>query len=118
MTKFGSNMKMTAARELQSQLRALFEGVFGCERVTPNDTIDLFGFADGANIGVDYVDADKALTVEQQKSCGTWIELEVEDEEATAGALEACEGVTAFSFVTPHRYFQLPGGQVVRLKRE
>jgi hypothetical protein len=43
MTKFGSNMKMTAARELQSQLRAVFEGVFGCERVTPNDTIDLFG---------------------------------------------------------------------------
>ncbi len=117
MTRFGSNMKMTAARELRSQLRAVFEGVFGCTRVAPNDTIDLFGFADGANIGVDYVTADAALSREQHKQSGTWIELEVDDEQATATALEACEGVTAFSFVTPHRYFQLPGGQVVRLKR-
>ena len=117
MTKFGSYIKMTAARALQSQQRAVFEGVFGCERVTPNDSIDLFSFADGASIAVDYVAGDETLTAEQHKSCGTWIELEVADEPATAVALEACQGVTAFSFVTPHRYFQLPGGQVIRLKR-
>ncbi len=110
-------MKMTAAREHRAALRAVLEGVFGCQRRSPNDTIDLFGFEDGANIGIDYVDAAEALSREQHKSAGTWIEIKVDDAEATAQALDGCDGVTAFSFVTHHRYYQLPSGQVFRLGR-
>jgi hypothetical protein len=118
MAKFGSNIKMTVAKELCEATRAVFEAVLGCERMSPNDTIDLFGFDDGASIAVDYTDdAGRVLTREQHKSAGTWIEFDVTDEEATATALEKCEGVSAFTFVTEHRYFQLPGGQVFRLKR-
>lgn len=118
MAQFGSNMKMTVHRDLVAATRAVFEGPLGCERVSPNDTIDLFGFACGGSIAVDYVDdASQALTREQHKAMGTWIEFAVDDEEATAAALEKCDGVSAFSFVTEHRYFQLPGGQVFRLER-
>jgi hypothetical protein len=117
MAKFGSNIKMSTARGLRDQTRAVFEGVLGCERQSPNDTIDLFGFDDGASLAVDYVDDGDVLTAEQHKKSGTWIELEVDDEEATAEKLAACEGVTSFEYFTGHRYFQLPGGQVFRLKR-
>jgi len=108
---------MTTADSERERTRAVFEGVLGCERVSPNDSIDLFGFADGANIAVDYVDGDATLSAKQHKDAGTWIELAVDDEEAVAAALEACDGVSPFSFVTGHRYFQLPGGQVFRLKK-
>ena len=43
--------------------------------------------------------------------------MPVPDEAPAAAALEATPGVRAFAFVTEHRYFQLPGGQVFRLKR-
>lgn len=110
-------MKMTAPRTLRDATRRVFEGPLGCKRQSPNDTIDLFGFEDGGNIGVDYVDPAQALSPEQHKAAGTWIELAVDDEQATAKALEASEGVRAFSYFTPHRYFQLPAGQVFRLQR-
>lgn len=117
MAKFGANMKMTVDEGLRDATRAVFEGPLGCGRQSPNETIDLFAFEDGASIAVDYVTADKALTPAQHKASGTWIELCVADEGAVASALEACEGVTSFVFVTGHRYFQLPGGQVFRLQR-
>ena len=118
MAKFGSNMKMTVHVALREAMRATFEGPLGCERQSPNASIDLFAFEGGGSIAVDYVeDASAALTYEQHKSMGTWIEFEVAVEAETAALLEACEGVTAFSFVTEHRYFQLPSGQVFRLKR-
>jgi hypothetical protein len=88
------------------------------ERISPNNSIDLFGFENGANIAVDYVEGDPPLSRDQHKNAGTWIELAVDDEEATAAALEASKGVSTFSFVTPHRYYQLPGGQVFRLQRD
>lgn len=72
---------------------------------------------DGASIAVDCVAADRALTPAQHKASGTWIELAVDDEAAVASALQACAEVTSFTFVTGHRYFQLPGGQVFRQKR-
>ena len=118
MAKFGSNTKMSTASELREQTRTVFEGPLGCTRMSPNDSIDLFAFEDGASIAVDYVAADAVLSRTQHKEVGTWIELEVDDEEATAAELEKCEGVTSFTFFTPHRYYQLPGGQVFRLKRE
>ena len=117
MTKFGSNMKMTVASTLRDVTRVAFETGLGCSRMSPNDSIDLFEFADGGRIGVDYVAPEGALTPEQQKVMGTWIEFEVADEEESAKKFTACEGVTAFSFVTSHRYFQFPGGQVIRFKR-
>ncbi len=118
MARFGSNMKMTVAARYQEATRKVYEGVLGCTRQSPNDTIDLFAFEDGASIAVDYKHDDaEVLTPEQHKAMGTWIEIAVADEEAAATALAACEGVTAFEFVTEHRYFQLPGGQVVRLQR-
>jgi hypothetical protein len=115
MAKFGSNIKMTASPSVRDAMRAAFEGPLGCTRQSPNDTIDLFAFEDGASVAVDYLEA--VLTPEQHKAMGTWIEFAVDDEEATAAALEACDGVSSFSFVTEHRYFQLPSGQVFRLKR-
>ncbi len=118
MAKLGSNMKMAVRDTHRGATRAVFEGVLGCERMSPNDTIDLFTLADGASIAVDYKSTDaEVLTPAQHKDMGTWIEFDVDDEEATAKALEAADGVSAFSFVTEHRYFQLPGGQVFRLKR-
>ena len=110
-------MKMTAAREHRDATRAVFERVLGCGRHSPNETIDLFSFEEGENIGVDYVDAAEALSAADLKRAGTWIEIAVEDEVATAAALEATAGVTSFTFVTEHRYYQLPSGQVFRLKR-
>lgn len=111
-------MKMKVLGELRHATRAVFENALGCTRMSPNDTIDLFGFDDGASIAVDYAsDASEVLSPEQHKSMGTWIEIAVDDESATSAALKECEGVTSFTFVTEHRYFQLPGGQVFRLKR-
>jgi hypothetical protein len=110
-------MKMTAAREHRDALRAVFEGVLGCQRRSPNDTIDLFAFEAGESLGIDYVAASEALSPADLRRAGTWIEIAVDDEEATAAALEATAGVTPFTFVTEHRYYQLPSGQVFRLKR-
>ena len=116
MAKFGTNMKMTVSQDLREQTRAVFEGVLGCQRVSPNDTIDLFAFEDGASIAVDYVESGATLTPEQHRAMGTWIEIEVDDNDKAKTALGACEGLTSFEFVTEHAYFQLPGGQVFRLK--
>lgn len=116
--KLGSNMKMAVLDTHRDAMRAVFEGVLECERMSPNETIDLFTLADGASIAVDYKSkSEEVLTPAQHKDMGTWIEFAVDDEAATAKALEAADGVSAFSFVTEHRYFQLPGGQVFRLKR-
>jgi hypothetical protein len=117
MARFGSNIKMTVARELRQDTRAALERALGCTRQSPNDSIDLFTFDDGGSLAVDYVDAADALSPEQHKKSGTWLESDVADEAAAAAALEATPGVRAFTFVTEHRYFQLPGGQVFRLKR-
>lgn len=117
MARFGSNMLMKTDAALRDPTRAVFEGPLGCTRHTPNDTIDVFVFADGGTIAVDYVAPERTLSAEQLRASGTWIEFAVDDEAATAAALEACTGVIPFSYVTEHRYFQLPGGQVFRLKK-
>jgi hypothetical protein len=116
MARFGSNMKMSVDGAHRESMRRVMEGVLGCQRQSPNDTIDLFGFDDGASVAVDYVNADAVLTAEEHKASGTWIELAVDDADGDAAALEADPDVRSFSFVTGHRYFQLPGGQVFRLQ--
>lgn len=80
------------------------------------DDFDAYTFEDGGSLGFYFVADDKALTPEQHREIGTWVEIDADDLDATEAALGE-HGVTRFEYFDQgHRYFQLPGGQVFRLK--
>ena len=114
MAVLGRNAKITAGCSQRGSLGAMLTEVFGCRRITPRKDTDVFAFADGSSLGVCFVANDEALSPEQLRR-GAWLELSVEEPEATLAAL-ARIGLTPFEYSDKqHHYFQAPGGQVFRL---
>lgn len=110
----GPNVKITAPEATRAAQHALYAGLFGCKVIHPTPTMDVFVFPDGACVGVAFVPAAEALTVEQAKR-GAWLEYRVDDVDGTVAAL-AEQGLTPFAYHdATHHYFQAPGGQVFRL---
>ena len=116
MAGIGLNHKVHVANGLRSETRALYEGVLGASMKSPAPNIEIFTFADGANIGVFYVDAKEALSMTDALR-GLWLEIEVDDPVATSNALAAL-GMRPFEYADKeHEYFQALGGQPFRVAR-
>ena len=62
MTKFGNNMKLSVAAEHRAALHAVMTDVLKCEAKSPMEHLSLYVFADGFNVGVYWVPAEKALS--------------------------------------------------------
>lgn len=112
MSRLGHNVKLTVDRKHQPAIRGMFAEILGAKVVDPQPDLQVYALAD-TNIGVYYVDGG-ALTPEQQAR-GAWLEILVDDPEATRDALLK-QGLEQLSYVdTGHHYFSAPGGWVFRL---
>jgi hypothetical protein len=115
MARLGSNIRSVAPLSARDRIRSFWIDVFGGKHVTPREDLDVFTFDDGSCLGVYFVDHEEALTLEQQRAVGTWIELAVDDADAALATLTA-KGFDPLPYHDlDHRYFQAPGGQVFRL---
>ena len=117
MARLHTNLKSVAPLSVRDAVRRVMTGAFGCEVSSPMEDFDAFTFEDGGSFGFYFVaDDDKVLSPEQHREIGTWVEIDADDLDATEAALGE-HGVERFEyFDQAHRYFQLPGGQVFRLK--
>ena len=114
MAKIGLNHHLCVTQNLKAETRAVYQGVFGATVKSPRPDTEIFTFANGSGIGVDFVEQSAALTPEQHKKA-IWLEFEVEDVAAAVAALGTL-GLRPFEyFDKKHSYFQAPGGQVFRL---
>ena len=110
-TTIGPNMKFTMPEAVRAEVRKVYEGVLGATCMSPRPDLDVFVFGD-RQIGI-YFGAD-TLTRAQHR-LGVWLELLVDDVEATTKALIEA-GVERFEYEDrTHRYFQDQGGLVFRL---
>ncbi len=114
MAKLGGNLRCVVVETARETVRALFRETFGADLSHPTQTMDVFSFG-GSNIGVEFVAAGKALSEEQQREMGVWIEIVVDDVAATEGELEARGMKRLDDQDKSHSYFQVPSGPVFRL---
>lgn len=113
MTNIGKNMKVTLSEDVRDEVRSVYEGVFGAQKVTPKPDLDVYVFGD-RQIGFYFA---QEVLPRAQHLLGVWLEFEVDDVAATTKAL-AEVGVTPFEyFDKEHPYFQDPGGLVFRLAK-
>lgn len=116
MAALGRNIKLTVDTDLRTDLRAVFEQVFGCERAEPVSELDVFRFGDGSQVGIYYVAGAEVLTSDELLK-SAWIELLADDCEGAAARLDAM-GLSRVAYHDQeHRYYRLPGGQVFRLAK-
>jgi hypothetical protein len=116
MAKIGLNHRLSVAKNLKAETRAVYEGVLGATVKSPRPDVEIFTFSNGSGIGVFYVEPGVALTPAQHMNA-IWLEFEVDDDAAAATALGTL-GLRPFEyFDKEHSYFQAPGGQVFRLAR-
>jgi hypothetical protein len=114
MAQIGLNHRLSVARPLKEQTRALYAGVLGATTKSPRPEVEIFRFANGSAIGVFYLEPSEALTPAQHLNA-LWLEFEVDDLPGTIAGL-AKLGIRPFDyFDQEHHYFQAPGGQVFRL---
>lgn len=114
MSTIGRNAKLVTTPNERARVRAFYEGLLGAKHVPARPDMDQYKFQDGFSLGVQYVDAAEALSV-QDALKGAWLELVVDDVAATKARLGEL-GITPFEYVDrSHTYFQAPGGQVYRL---
>ncbi len=116
MIRLGDNIRLTVSREHREALRELFTRGLGCSVIQPPGAADLevYRLGEGGGIGVYYVDPGAALAPADLR-LAAWLELKVEDPEATRAALEEL-GHRPFTYQDrAHHYFAAPGGQVFRL---
>jgi predicted enzyme related to lactoylglutathione lyase len=115
MPSLGTNIRSTAPASARDAVRTFYTDAFGCERITPMDDVDIFAFDAGFSIGVYFVADGDALSRQQQRDVGTWIEIRVDDVPATRRKVIAAGGEPFEYFDKEHEYFHAPGGQVFRL---
>ena len=116
MTHFGRNVKLSIDTARRDAVRRFYEQGFGCTRKSPRDDLDQFFFAEGASVGVFYVDAAKALP-DDAWTVAPWLEYLVDDVAATERALLDA-GATSVDFADrTHPYLRGPGGPVFRLAK-
>jgi hypothetical protein len=114
MTTFGTNMKISVAKEHRALVRKIFAEVLGCTIKTPKEDLDQFLFADGFSLGAFFVEPAEALKpIDHIKA--PWLELVVEDLAETRRLLGAL-GVEPFNYYDKsHDYYCPPCGPVFRL---
>ena len=74
-----------------------------------------FQFVDGSAISVDFTEEVGDALDEQQARRGAWLELET-DEPLTLKEKVLAAGYRPFDYREGFFYFQMPGGQVMRIK--
>ena len=117
MTTFGTNMKVTIAKEHRPLARKIFVEVFGCALRTPKEELDQFVFADGFNLGAFFVDASEALSPRDHMKA-PWLELVVADPAAIRENLQAA-GVGPFGYYDKDNdYYCPPCGPVFRVTKK
>jgi hypothetical protein len=114
-TILGSNMKWTASSAVQSGMRAFFEEGLGAQRVKELPEMDVFSLGNAkGTIGVAYVEASKALSVEQA-AVAPWVEFLVADVPAAVERMSKL-GLEKLEYHDKeHSYFRAPSGVVFRL---
>ncbi len=114
MAKLGPNLRCVVEASNRDAIRSLFGEVFGADVSHPTETMDVLSFGD-SNIGFEFVAAGKALSEDDQRERGVWIEIIVDDVKATCAQIEG-RGLKRLEYRDQdHAYYQLPGGPVFRI---
>ena len=124
MIAFGTHYLLTIREAERVQVRAFYQDLLGCElhahdhgvtaNIPPN--IDLFHFAGGHVLGVQYVADDAPDIGAHAHRFACWMELVTDDVDRLKGQLLdfGVQEITDF-WDADHFYFHAPGGQVFRL---
>ena len=112
----GQNIKLYIRADTRPRFSAVMQEVFGASIVLTNERIEIYDLG-GARIGAETATDDVVLDPERARTAGTWLEFLVPDVTEARTAL-AKHGVTPFEYTDKtHDYYQLPGGQVVRVAK-
>lgn len=107
----GQNLKLNARAADREQIERLFGDVLGCE-ITRREGADFIRFSNEFYIGVIY---GQPTLGEVEGVKGIWLEVRVSDPEATKQRVLALGIKEVHHWDKDHFYFQVPGGQVLRL---
>ncbi len=114
MAQLGTNVKVSISKTNREAVRALFEKIFGCAVMEPAADVLLFEFRNSSRVGVYFLEPDAVLTP-AQNWLGAWIEIAVDDLEATRKGL-AEFGIETYEYMgETQTYYKLPGGQCFRI---
>ena len=97
----------------KEQLIEFFTTLLGCTVMDAPNSL-AFQFVDGSAVSVDFTEEVLDALDEQQARRGAWLELET-DEPATLKEKILAAGYRQFDY-KGFFYFQIPGGQVMRIK--
>lgn len=113
MTRLGNNTKITVGAGRRDAVRALADAL-GARLASPTPAMDVVLLDGDTRLGFAYVADDQALTEAQQR-LAPWLELAVDDVEATARRLDGLGLPRVDYHDREHPYFAGPGGFVFRL---
>ena len=114
MAKLGPNTKVHLRAQDLPPFRAVMLEVFDAQEVSVDPRVVVFDL-DGSRVGAAVVADGTELSGPQAREAGTWLEILVSDPEPIRARLGA-RGITPFEYADKsHDYYQLPGGQVVRV---
>ncbi len=115
-TTFGTNMKITVLTGQRAAVTKLFRDVLGARLATPRPDLDVFTFADGFNLGASFVEDGSVLDARHHVRA-PWLELVVDDPQATKRGLAEL-GIVPFEYTdVDHDYYCPPFGPVFRLRK-
>ena len=115
-----NRVHMFAHPKHKDTLSEFFTATLGCRvlAVPPGSSPlppIIFTFPNGSSLSVEFTeDIDDALD-EKQARRGAWLELET-DEPAALKTKILATGLPHFDYTKGFFYFQIPGGQVMRMK--
>jgi hypothetical protein len=117
MAKIGPHFKLTVDRARRDATRTLFAEGLGAAILRPGPPdLEVYELADGARIGVYYVEPEAALR-EGDQAKGAWLEILVDDEAAARERLVRLGAIPVAYHDEAHAYLRIPGGPVFRLAR-
>jgi len=119
MVALRNRVHMFAHPKHKDALIAFFTDILGCTMlVAPGllpQPILAFTFADGSSLSVEFAEEVEDALDEKQARRGAWLELEAADRSTLQQRiLEA--GYPRFDYSPGFFYFQIPGGQVMRIR--
>ena len=118
MTTLGNHLKLQVAEEHRDQVHAFYLGLLGWSSIpSPAPNLLLVQAPGGETLGIFFVPAGQALTIEQHLA-GTWLEVMTEDVDALLARLRAAGVKEIEYFDKAHVYFHSPGGPVFRVAPE
>ncbi|MFK7987625.1 MAG: hypothetical protein AB8I08_16515 [Sandaracinaceae bacterium] len=113
-TAMGMNVKVSAPKRTQGDVRAMFAALGVTEVRNHGDSFDVFVLSDGGNIGYAFEPAEDVLT-EAQFERSVWLEVRVDDVAGACAALDALAVPRVTNAKTDHDYFRAPGGMIFRV---